>query len=174
MDEQKSTYYLIYGRVVAKRERESSLYKGYIFRDGKWTEDSSNVVMDHLMGFDSSEPEDSPYRIGNTSVLFEMDEITEDQAISLINQQLLDFLKKKWKSDFKEAKAQWDKSPMWPSKCVETEFVINGVKCSMLPPDLGLTYDCWDQGFMESIQEEICRDLKEYGAINIRKFGFID
>ena len=63
---------------------------------------------------------------------------------------------------------------MWPSKCVETEFVINGVRYSIFPPDIGLTYDCWDQGFMESIQKEISRDLKEYGAVNIREFGFID
>ena len=39
---------------------------------------------------------------------------------------------------------------------------------------LGLDDDCWDQGFMESIQSDIKKDLKEYGAYDIYNFGFID
>ena len=63
---------------------------------------------------------------------------------------------------------------MWPSKCVETEFVINGVRYSIFPPDIGLTYDCWDQGFMELFQGHMSEDLEAIGAVNIRAIGFLD
>lgn len=38
----------------------------------------------------------------------------------------------------------------------------------------GLTCDCWDQGFMETIQSDIEKDLKAYGATDIYSFGFLD
>ncbi len=39
--------------------------------------------MDHLVGYDPSEPEDSPYRFGSTDVLMEMDEISKEKAMCL-------------------------------------------------------------------------------------------
>ena len=76
----------------------------------------------------------------------------------MINQQILNFLKNKWKTEFVKKKAKWDKDPEY----------------TLLPKDIGLTSDCWDQGFMESIQSDIKKDLKEYGAYDIYNFGFID
>ena len=89
MKNKQNTYYRIREQSLGKKEDG----KYFLFQNAKWVPDENHVITDLLVGFDPSEPEDSPYRIGNTSVLFEMDEITEDQAISLINQQLLDFLK---------------------------------------------------------------------------------
>ena len=78
-------YYLIYGRLIGKREQcEDRRCKEWLYKDGQWVPDKNYVIMDHLVGFDPSEPPDSPYRIGSTSVLMEMDEITESEALSMI------------------------------------------------------------------------------------------
>ena len=39
------------------------------------------MIMDRLVGFDPYEPSDSPYGIGNTSVMDEIDEITYEEAM---------------------------------------------------------------------------------------------
>ena len=174
MEETKTVYYLIYDCVIAKRDMEADYDRDYIFREGKWVEDSDHVVMDHLVGYDPSEPEDSPYRFGSTSVLMEMDEISFEQAAPIINQQILDALKNKWKVAFAEKKKEWDKKPGWPAKLVETRFMLNGEQHSIFPSDIGLSSNGWDQGFMETIQTDIERDLKEFGATEIYSFGFLD
>lgn len=174
MEEKKVVYYLIHDRVIAKSERGGEYSREYILRDGKWVDDSDHVIMDHLAGYDPSEPEDSPYRFGNTSVLMEMDEISLEQAIPIINQQILDALKNKWKVEFAAQKEEWDKNPGWPAKLVKTKFTLNGIKYSLFPTDIGLTHDCWDQGFMETIQSDIEKDLKLYGAAEIYNLGFLD
>ena len=174
MEEKKTVYYLIHDRVIAKREKDGDYNRDYILREGKWVVDSDHVIMDHLAGYDPSEPEDSPYRFGSTSVLMEMDEISLEQATLIINQQILDTLKDKWKVEFAAKKEEWDKKPGWPAKLVETKYTLNGLKYSLLPIDIGLTYDCWDQGFMETIQSDIEKDLKLYGATEIYNFGFLD
>ena len=77
-------YYLIYDRLVGKREIYSDYHADdWLFRDGKWVPDAGYVIMDHLVGYDPSEPEDSPYRFGSTDVLMEMDEISEEKALCL-------------------------------------------------------------------------------------------
>ena len=81
-------YYLIYVRIVGKRELYSDYHSdNWLFKDGKWVPDEEFEISDHLIGYDPSEPEDSPYRIGSTSVLLEMDEISEAEAMSLIGRE---------------------------------------------------------------------------------------
>ena len=167
-------YYLICGCIVAKREIHENTYTDLIFQNGKWAIDVDFVIADHLNGFDPSEPEDSPYRFGNTSILMEMDKISESKAIQLINDQIIAVLKEKWKREFKVQKEEWDEKPQWPAKLVKTSFTLNHTNYRLLPSDLGLSDDCWDQGFMESIQPDIGHDLKEYGATNIVHCGFLD
>lgn len=174
MEEKKTVFYLIHDRIVAKREKDGDYDRDYILKAGRWVEDSSHLIRDHLVGYDPSEPEDSPYRFGSTSVLMEMDEIPVNQAIPIINQQILDALKNKWKDEFATKKEEWDKNPGWPAKLVETKFTLNGEKYSLFPVDFDLTYDCWDQGFMETIQPDIEKDLKRYGATEIYHLGFLD
>lgn len=82
----KATYYLIRDRIVARRESNGDSVRDRIFVDGEWVDDSGHKIMDHLMGFDPSEPEGSPYRFGNTDVLMEMDEISEEDAKRIIDQ----------------------------------------------------------------------------------------
>ena len=67
-----------------KRIKRGEHYDDYLFKSGKWVVDDEYVIPDHLIGFDPSEPEDSPYRIGSTSVMMEMEEISEEKAISSI------------------------------------------------------------------------------------------
>ena len=90
------------------------------------------------------------------------------------NEQILFELKEKWKECFREAKKKWDQDPGWPAKLVSTTFVLNGVTYTIEPPDLGLSYDPWDQGFMESIQRYIRADLEECGATDVYNTGFLD
>lgn len=85
MKEDKTVYYLVWRRVVAKREKRNEHYEDYLFKSGEWVEDKKRIIADHLIGFDPSEPKDSPYRIGSTSVMSEMEEISQETAISLIS-----------------------------------------------------------------------------------------
>ena len=80
----------------------------------------------------------------------------------------------KWKLQFMEDKLKWDRNPGWPAKLVKTEFMLNGIKYAIEPPDIGLTYDCWDQGLMEHFQGNMRKDLEKYGATEIWNQGFID
>ncbi len=93
MEEKKVVYYLIWERTVAKREKNEEYYKDYLFENGRWIKDEEHIIADHLIGFDPTEPEDSPYRYGSTSVLMEMDEISEKDAIRIMNQQILNLLR---------------------------------------------------------------------------------
>lgn len=83
-------------------------------------------------------------------------------------------LARKWAEDFAEEKAVWDSSPGWPAKCVETTFELGGRRYSIKPTDIGLTNNCWDQGFMESVQGRVADDLEAHGAINVYSLGFLD
>lgn len=174
MEEKKTVYYLIHDKVIAKREKDGDYDRDYILRAGRWVEDSDHVITDHLVGYDPSGPVDSPYRFGSISVLMEIDEISEEQAIPIINQQIMDTLKNKWRVEFATKKEEWDKNPGWPAKFVKTKFTLNGEKYSLFPVDIGLTHDGWDQGFMETIQSDIEKDLELYGATEIYNLGFLD
>ena len=66
--EKKITYYLIRNRIIGKREKDSHV-SDYLFKDGDWVPDKGDVIMDHLVGFDPSEPAGSPYRIGNMDIM---------------------------------------------------------------------------------------------------------
>ena len=167
----KTTYYLVYERLVGKRVEGKG---DFILRDGKWQPDTEIIIMDHLHGFDVTEPEDSPYRYGNGSIMREMREISSEEAIRIINDQILERLKSLWTDKFRDQKKAWDKQPGWPAKLVETKFELNGVSYSIGPVDLGFTSDGWNQGFMEKVQDEVKKDLEDYGAINVYNFGFLD
>ena len=69
-------YYLILGRRLGIKDGG----KYFILRGGAWEEDNNNEIMDRLMGYDPSEPPGSPYGIGNTSIMNEIEEISYEQA----------------------------------------------------------------------------------------------
>ena len=80
MDEQKK-YYLIKDRFLGKKEDDIF----YLFKDGKWIIDEDFVILGYLIGFDESEPEGSPYGIGNTGIMDSIEKITEQEAMEFLN-----------------------------------------------------------------------------------------
>ncbi len=77
-----TTYYLILNRQLGKEEDG----KYYLYKKGSWVPDTKSTILGRLMGFDPSEPADSPYAIGNMDIMDTIDVITEEQANQLINQ----------------------------------------------------------------------------------------
>lgn len=60
-------------------------YIPYLYKPGKgWVVDNDNVLMDRIMGYDDSEPANSPYKIGNSSTMDLVEEISEKSAEKFI------------------------------------------------------------------------------------------
>ena len=72
----KTTYYLIWKRVLGKRTDKGD----FIYKDGKWEPDKDTTIMDRLMGYDPTEPLGSPYAMMNSSIMDEIEEISEEKA----------------------------------------------------------------------------------------------
>lgn len=72
-------YYLIRGRRLGKKDGEGY----FLFIDGSWVPDRKNVIMDHLMGYNPND--DSPYGFGSLSIMDEIEEIPESQAVQIMN-----------------------------------------------------------------------------------------
>jgi hypothetical protein len=83
----ETKYYLIRQRRLGKATESGN----YLFVNGKWAEDERNVIRDHLMGFDPND--DSFYGFGNALIMDEMEEITEEDAIRIMNEQIQEGLK---------------------------------------------------------------------------------
>ena len=76
------TYYHIKDLNLLGKEED---YVPYLYGAGKgWTADNDNILMDRIMGYDDSEPNNSPYKIGNTSILDLVEEISETEAEKFI------------------------------------------------------------------------------------------
>ena len=80
MNSNETKYYLILNETVGKEE--NGWY--YLFIDGKWIPDEKCVIMDRLVGYDSSEPDGSPYGMYEQSIMDEIEEITYERAMELI------------------------------------------------------------------------------------------
>ena len=68
-------YYFVNG-TVGKKSDEGC----FLLKDNRWVVDTNHVIDDHLMGYDPTEPDDSPYRIGCLSIRDKIKEISEEQA----------------------------------------------------------------------------------------------
>lgn len=80
---EKTTYYLIWKHLVGKKEDEMF----YLFKNGEWIPDKENVIMDHLMGYDPTEPPESPYAMYNMSIMDEIEDISYEEAMKIIGEQ---------------------------------------------------------------------------------------
>ncbi len=76
------TYYLILNKQLGKEEDG----KYYLYTNGSWVADTKSTILGRLMGFDPSEPADSPYAMGNMDIMDTIEVITEQQATEFINQ----------------------------------------------------------------------------------------
>ena len=76
-----TTYYLILNKQLGKEEDG----KYYLYTNGSWVPDTKSTILGRLMGFDPSEPADSPYAMGNMGIMDTIEPITEQQAREFIN-----------------------------------------------------------------------------------------
>lgn len=51
-----------------------------------WEVDKAHIIWDRLIGYDESEPDDSPYKIGNTDMLSRLEAISKEQAKYFISE----------------------------------------------------------------------------------------
>ena len=79
MENEEANYYLIWQRVVGKRIGINC----FIFENGEWKVDTEHLIMDKLAGYNPYEPPGSPYGIGNTSIMDEIEDITYEEAMRL-------------------------------------------------------------------------------------------
>ena len=173
MKAERMNYYLMNDRGILAKGLN---FENWIFdfESREWVKDRKSIISDALMGYDPGEPEGSPYGIGNTSEMSEIKRIDYDTAMQIIGDTLVQDLLEKWHSKFEAAKAEWDESPKWYSKYVETSFCLYGTRYTIYPKDFGLKEGPEDDGFMESIQKELEKDLIDVGATEIQHSGFLD
>lgn len=72
------TYYLIRERRLGKKESG----KYFLYDKTKWIPDDRNVIRAHLMGYDPND--DSSFGFCSMSIMDEIEEITEEQAMEFI------------------------------------------------------------------------------------------
>ena len=78
------TYYYISDLNKVGKEEE---FIPYIYDKIKgWVVDQSNILMDRILGYEDTEPEDSTYRLGNLNMLDRITEITEEEALKKIEE----------------------------------------------------------------------------------------
>jgi len=78
----RTAYYHIKDLNLLGKEED---YVPYVYTPGKgWVVDKDHILMDRIMGYDEFEPADSPYKIGNTSILESIEEISEKEAEKFI------------------------------------------------------------------------------------------
>ena len=146
----------------------------YDFVKREWVFDTKNKISDAIMGYDPSEPEGSPYGIGNTSIMDELKPIDYGTAMEIISDITVHMLLEDWKEKYRDAKTEWDKKPGWPAKLVKTSFCLYGTRYTIYPEDLGLGSELFDEGFMKSIQKDLEKDLLNAGASEISHSGEMD
>lgn len=173
MKETEFNYYLMQDRGIIAR---GVYFDNWIFDfdSREWIKDTKCIISDALMGYDPGEPEGSPYGIGSTSAMDEIKHIDYETAMQFISDTLVQNLLKKWKEKYAQAKAEWDKKPKWPAKQVSTSFCLYGKRHVLKPENLGWDKTSFDDGFMESIQKDLEKDLAEVGATKITSSGFLD
>ena len=173
MKEKDFNYYLMQDRGIVAR---GVYFDNWIFdfESRSWVKDTKYIISDALMGYDPGEPEGSPYGIGSTSEMDEIKHIDYKTAMQFISDTIVQNLIKKWKEKYTQAKAEWDKKPKWPAKLVSTSFCLYGKHHIIKPEDFGWDKNSFDEGFMESIQKELEKDLSEAGATEIASSGELD
>ena len=80
MEKEETRYYLIKERSVGKEKGDNY----FIYREGEWQPDTKRIIIDRLMGYAPDEPADSPYGIGSTSIMDEIEEISYEKAMEYI------------------------------------------------------------------------------------------
>lgn len=148
--EDRSSYYIIGTGLIGKRDSKDN--SDWVFVNAKWEPDNDGLIEILLNGG-------------------EIHSINTQEAMEKITDRTLAFLIDMWAERYAVPAKKWSESPKWYSKLVSTSFVMNGVKRTVKPADLKVSDD---DAFMESIQNELEKDLRKYGAYDIVSFGMMD
>ena len=72
---------IIYYRIIPLNQIGRKTESDYeLYRNGQWVQDEEHLISDRLIGYDPSEPLGSPYGIGNTEIMREIEEISPEEA----------------------------------------------------------------------------------------------
>lgn len=74
----------------------------YELKNNEWLKANNNEITDRLMGYDSSEPSDSPYAIGNTDIMSSIKELTLEETIEKYGEKTIRKIKKVSKEAFRK------------------------------------------------------------------------
>lgn len=168
----KETRYYLMNTTVGRRIIEDDVICDNLFREGRWAPDWM-FILRRSLAFARLREEGKAVNSGwDDGMGPGVRELTEREAMELITDQTMDFLIAKWKKEYAEDKREWDIRPQWFAKFVTTEFILNGVKRKLTVDELGL--DRYYEGFFESIQHLLEKDLEAYGAVITASYGFLD
>jgi len=76
-------YYFLINDLNIVGKMDDYTYYLYDKNEG-WIPDGKHLLADRLIGYDESEPKDSPYAIGNTDMLSRVNEISEEEATKIM------------------------------------------------------------------------------------------
>ena len=79
-----TTYYLIKNRILGKKIEEEDRTAYYLFQNESWVPDERLQIFMYQVGYDPTEPVESPYGIGNSDILDQIEEISLYQAAEFI------------------------------------------------------------------------------------------
>lgn len=71
-------------------------------KNNEWIKANNNEITDRLMEYDSSEPSDSPYAIGNTDIMSSIKELTLEKTIEKYGEKTIRKIKKVSKEAFRK------------------------------------------------------------------------
>ena len=167
--EDKTSYYIIGTSLIGKREFKDS--SDWLFSSAQWEPDNDGMIDMLLNGVDITKQSLDSFFPEHLKLINEIHPIDTKEAMEKITDQTLSFLIDMWAEKYAVAAKEWSENPKWYSKLVSTSFVMNGVKRTIKPSDLKVSAD---DAFMESIQDELEKDLREYGAYDIVNCGMMD
>lgn len=170
--EDKSSYYLIGAGMLGKRDPKNN--SDWLFIDGKWTLDDEKIIEKLLNGEDLTKQSFNTFDPEVIEILNKISSIEKTEAMEKITDQTIAFLKFQWSEKYADLAKAWSENPKWYAKLVSTSFTMNGIKREITPSDLDVDAGIEKDGFMESIQHELEKDLRDYGAYDIFSFGMMD
>lgn len=74
---EETKYYLILDNILGKRANGED----FLFQDGKWVLDEKCLIKDKIIGYDPTEEPGSPYYIGNSDIMDEIQTISFEEAM---------------------------------------------------------------------------------------------
>ena len=170
--EDKSSYYLIGNDMIGKRDPKDD--SDWLFMDGKWNPDDEKIIEKLLNGEDLTKQSFKTFDPEVVELINDISNLEKTEAMEKITDQTIAFLKFQWADKYADLAKAWAENPKWYAKLVSTSFTMNGIRKELTPSDLDVDAGFEKDGFMESIQSELERDLRNYGAYDISSFGMLD